>query len=82
MQNTQTTPKIYVACLAAYTEGMLHGRWIEANQEALAIHKEIQEIKRVQFQGLKNGLFMITKALKVCAYLNIKISKESLNWPP
>jgi len=25
-----TTPKIYVACLAAYNNGVLHGRWIEA----------------------------------------------------
>lgn len=44
MQNTQTTPKIYVACLAAYNNGMLHGRWIEANQEAEAIHAEIEEM--------------------------------------
>jgi antirestriction protein len=25
-------PKIYVACLAAYNNGYLHGKWIEANQ--------------------------------------------------
>ncbi len=44
MQNTQTTPRIYVACLAAYNSGFLHGQWIEANQEAEAIYKEIQEM--------------------------------------
>ena len=26
----QTRPRIYVACLAAYNDGCLHGRWIEA----------------------------------------------------
>ena len=45
MQNTQqTTPKIYVACLAAYNNGYLHGQWIEANQDADAIHEEIKEM--------------------------------------
>ncbi len=44
MQNTQTTPKIYVACLAAYNSGFLHGKWIEANQEVEDIYKEIQEM--------------------------------------
>src|SRR5579863_1356558 len=45
MQHTQqTTPKIYVACLAAYNNGHLHGEWIEANQGAEAIHEQIREI--------------------------------------
>ena len=45
MQTTQkTTPKIYVACLAAYNNGFLHGQWIDANQEAEAIHAEIQDM--------------------------------------
>ena len=45
MQNTQqTTPKIYVACLAAYNNGYLHGTWIDANQEAEAIHGHIQDM--------------------------------------
>ena len=26
----ETRPRIYVACLAAYNNGCLHGRWIEA----------------------------------------------------
>jgi antirestriction protein len=43
MQNTQqTTPKVYVACLAAYNNGYLHGAWIDADQEAEAIHNEIE----------------------------------------
>ena len=45
MQNTlQTTPKIYVACLAAYNNGILHGQWIDANQSAEAIHAQIQDM--------------------------------------
>ncbi|MDO8674738.1 MAG: antirestriction protein ArdA [Candidatus Omnitrophota bacterium] len=44
MQNTQTTPRIYVACLAAYNNGILHGQWIEANQEAGDIQAEIQDM--------------------------------------
>ena len=38
------TPKIYVADLAAYVNGRLHGRWIEANQDPEDIHQEIQEM--------------------------------------
>lgn len=37
----QVTPQIYVACLAAYNSGILHGRWIDANQTAADIHTEI-----------------------------------------
>ncbi|GAD51074.1 hypothetical protein NT2_16_00100 [Caenibius tardaugens NBRC 16725] len=33
--------RIYVACLAAYNNGILHGRWIDADQEAWAIYDEI-----------------------------------------
>ena len=44
MQNTQTTPRIYVACLAAYNNGMLHGQWIDANQSAEAIHDQIKDM--------------------------------------
>ncbi|MFK5980734.1 MAG: antirestriction protein ArdA [Rhizobiaceae bacterium] len=30
MEEQQTEIKIYVACLAAYTSGILHGGWIDA----------------------------------------------------
>lgn len=33
--------RIYVACLAAYNKGILHGAWIEANQDADQIRDEI-----------------------------------------
>lgn len=37
----KTTPKIYVACLAAYNSGYLHGGWIDAHQEPEQIRAEI-----------------------------------------
>lgn len=39
-QNEQ--PRIYVACLAAYNNGYLHGAWIDAAQEPWAIYDEVQ----------------------------------------
>jgi antirestriction protein len=39
-----TTPRIYVACLAAYNNGHLYGEWIDCNQDAELIQKEIQEM--------------------------------------
>ena len=37
-----STPRIYVACLAAYNNGMLYGKWIDADQDADSIRLEIQ----------------------------------------
>ncbi|HDS1725600.1 antirestriction protein ArdA [Pseudomonas putida] len=36
-----TTPHIYVADLAAYNSGYLHGVWIDASDEVDAIHEQI-----------------------------------------
>lgn len=42
---TQTeTPQIYVADLAAYNNGMLHGKWIDATQSAEEIEEEVREM--------------------------------------
>lgn len=38
----QDNPRIYVACLAAYNNGKLHGRWIDANQDADEIFEHIK----------------------------------------
>ena len=38
------TPRIYVACLAAYNNGHLHGRWIDCDNDADEIHVEIKDI--------------------------------------
>lgn len=42
--STNNTPRIYVASLAAYNSGYLHGEWIDATQDVKLIEKEIQEI--------------------------------------
>jgi len=42
--NSKLKPMIYVACLAAYNAGKLHGEWIEAAQEVEALNEEVQEI--------------------------------------
>lgn len=42
MTTTTVTPRIYVACLAAYNNGILHGEWIDAHQDADSIRQEVQ----------------------------------------
>lgn len=46
MKNTSSAPavipRIYVRCLASYNAGILHGAWIDADQDADAIHEEVQ----------------------------------------
>ncbi len=37
-------PRIYVACLAAYNNGYLHGEWIDASQDEEALFLEVQKI--------------------------------------
>jgi len=41
-----TRPRIYVACLAAYNNGRLHGAWVDAAQEPWAIWDEVQAMLR------------------------------------
>lgn len=38
------TPSIYVACLAAYNNAILHGAWIDATQDIDAIKESIQSM--------------------------------------
>ena len=39
--------RIYVACLAAYNNGILHGAWIDATQDAWAIYDGISRMLRL-----------------------------------
>lgn len=39
------TPQVYVACLAAYNAGKLHGKWVDAT-DADEIHEAIAEVLR------------------------------------
>ncbi len=55
------TPIIYVACLASYNAGTLHGKWIDANQDVDAIQEEVNQMLRaspypnvvVEYEGKK-----------------------------
>lgn len=40
----KTVPSIYVACLSAYNNGLLHGDWIDCDQDPDDIQAEIDEI--------------------------------------
>jgi len=44
MKVLDVTPRIYVACLAAYNNGKLRGEWIDANQDDDAIFDDIKKI--------------------------------------
>lgn len=37
-------PMIYVACLASYNAGMLHGKWIPAAQDSDSLQGEVQQL--------------------------------------
>lgn len=39
-------PRIYVACLAAYNAGILHGAWIDAAQDATDLRAEVDFMLR------------------------------------
>jgi antirestriction protein len=43
-QEKQTSPRIYVACLAAYSAGQLHGEWMNADREANEIQADIKSM--------------------------------------
>lgn len=42
--HAEVSPRIYVACLAAYNSGILHGAWIDAVQDVDEIRAEIAAI--------------------------------------
>lgn len=41
MEHSEGEIRIYVACLASYNNGILHGVWIDATQSLAAIHDQI-----------------------------------------
>ncbi|NQY97512.1 MAG: antirestriction protein ArdA [Henriciella sp.] len=43
---TVDTPRIYLACLAAYNNGRLHGAWVDADQGADHIWNELRKMLR------------------------------------
>jgi len=47
MEGQQSEIRIYVACLAAYNNGILHGAWIDATQDEDAIRYAIHDMLEV-----------------------------------
>ena len=50
--HSDTNPRIYVACLASYNAGRLHGRWINAAQNADGIRNEIADMLKKSSEPL------------------------------
>lgn len=44
MTHEDSTPRIYVACLAAYNNGKQHGEWIDCDQDADDIQEEMNQM--------------------------------------
>jgi antirestriction protein len=44
MMTTTVQPRVYVACLAAYNSGILHGKWIDADQDIDDLWADIAEV--------------------------------------
>lgn len=47
MSSKQAEIRIYVACLASYNNGILHGAWIDACQDEAAVWDEIKAMLKV-----------------------------------
>ncbi len=39
---TETTPRVWIACLAAYNDGILHGRWVDVTDDPADLHDAIK----------------------------------------
>lgn len=50
------SPKMYVACLAAYNAGHLHGEWINADQEPQEIYADIKVLRPFSVTAYLEGL--------------------------
>ena len=69
----ETNPiRIYVACLAAYNNGHLHGRWIDATHGENHIHTQVKAMLANHLRSLtrKNGQSMIMRVLKMPLFPN------------
>ncbi len=43
-QQSEVQPRIYVACLSSYNNGILHGEWINANQDVGGLWSDIAQM--------------------------------------
>ena len=86
-QAPQIEPKIYVASLSDYNNGHLHGRWINAAQEAAAIQEENMNKQNMELGGTGNirqrtsevnnkKKFQKNKAIKISRHNGIEPEKK------
>ena len=60
--------RIYVACLAAYNNGKLHGVWIDATDDIDDIQDQINDM-------LGSGQYMIMRVMVLIACQSMKVSR-------
>ena len=66
--------RIYVACLAAYNNGILHGKWIPASTDTDEIWAEVSAmLKASPIPRRRNGPFMIMRDLDQLTLKNIPL---------
>lgn len=82
------TPRIYVACLASYNNGILHGQWIDADQDAEDIYEEIQKMLKQSpmpgaeewaihdYEGFEDIQLSEYESIEKIAYLSEMIDKH------
>jgi antirestriction protein len=46
MLDHTSSPRIYIACLASYNNGVLHGEWIDAEDDADTMQEQVNRILR------------------------------------
>ena len=75
---TETKPRIYVASLSDYNAGRLHGRWIDADQDAVGIRANITvmlaESKETFGQGMGDSRL---RGFRRLAFKRIRINRQS-----
>lgn len=51
----QTTPKVWIGCLAAYNNAKLHGEWVNADEGAEALWEAQARIIKTSPEAIENG---------------------------
>lgn len=65
--NTTATPRIYVACLASYNNGVLHGAWIDANDIDAIKEGIVKVLATSKFANVEFDCYDCAARVKDCA---------------
>jgi len=78
---TTTAPRIYVACLASYNNGALHGRWIDASTDVDAMQAEISAILREsKFPNVVRQDYVDAEGARHCVDVNTAAKHIPDDW--